>query len=122
MAFYPPPAGLYSLSPECGSIPAGSSQEVMLRFRPTEVEDCGRLLVCDILDLDASCQQLARPVTGKVRVSCTSGSLTWQPHAAKMSLHFTNAHQKRHSVCHAFSGSAQTRMSCSPGAAAVVPL
>jgi hypothetical protein len=60
------PAGVYTLSPESGSIPAGCSQEVALRFRPVEVEDCARVLACDIADLDPSCSPLTRLVDGKV--------------------------------------------------------
>lgn len=73
--------GLYSLSPTSGTIAPGASNETTLRFSPTEVEDCDRLLVCDIPDLDASCQPLLRTITGKVRaalrgalVSCATRS------------------------------------------------
>lgn len=68
-------SGLYSVTPASGSIAAGVSDEFTLRFSPAEVEDCERLLVCDIPDLDTGCQPLARAVAGKVRqgVSQTAG-------------------------------------------------
>ena len=36
-----------------------------LQFSPVEVEDCERLLVCDIPNLDASVPPLARLLNGK---------------------------------------------------------
>jgi len=37
-----------------------------VRFSPTEVDDSGRLLVCEVPDLDPGCKPLQRAVTGKV--------------------------------------------------------
>lgn len=63
----PLPSGLYALEPAEGSIPPSGAADVTLRFSPAEVEDCARLLACDMPDLDPSCRPLTRAVTGKVR-------------------------------------------------------
>jgi hydrocephalus-inducing protein len=57
---------MYTLSPAAGAISPGASEEFVLRFLPTEVEDAARLLVCDIPDLDPGCQPLTRPISGQV--------------------------------------------------------
>jgi hypothetical protein len=64
----PKPPGLYTLTPSSGTIAPGASEDITLRFSPTEVEDCDRVLVCTIPDLDPSCQPLTRAVNGKVRL------------------------------------------------------
>ena len=63
---HPAPPAMYTLTPAAGTIAPGASEEVTLRFSPTEVEDCERLLQCTIPDLDAGCPPLTRPVGGKV--------------------------------------------------------
>lgn len=79
------PLGLYTVSPPSGSIAAGTSEEITLRFSPVEVEECERLLVCDIPDLEASCQPLRRAVTGKVGAG--------EELAALSSRHASRAHE-----------------------------
>ncbi|KXZ49496.1 hypothetical protein GPECTOR_21g722 [Gonium pectorale] len=59
-------SNLYSVSPEGGVIEAGQSAQITVKFSPTEVEDCARVLVCHIPHLDASCPPLARPLGGRV--------------------------------------------------------
>jgi hydrocephalus-inducing protein len=84
MTCYPPhnpspsstATGIYTLSPAAGSIPPGGYEEVALRFSPTEVEDAARTLVCDIPELDPSCQPFTRPITGQVRGRGLMGAAT----------------------------------------------
>eukprot|EP00775_Hariotina_reticulata_P008964 gene8964-9139_t len=44
----PDTTGLYELSPESGVLAGGASQQVVLRFRPQEVEDVTRMIMCDM--------------------------------------------------------------------------
>ena len=55
-------SGLYSVSPEGGAVDPGSSTSVTVKFSPSEVVDCERMLVCEIPNLDASCSPLVRPL------------------------------------------------------------
>jgi len=41
-------SGLYELLPESGTLAGGASQQVVLRFRPQEVEDLTRVIICDM--------------------------------------------------------------------------
>lgn len=66
MMVYAVGAGLYTVTPESGTVPGGQAADITVRFSPQEVEDCSRLIVCDIPDLDPSCSPLRRPVSGKV--------------------------------------------------------
>ena len=60
-------SGLYSVSPEGGVIEPGASTDITVKFSPVEVEDCERLLVCDIPNLDAATQPpLTRQLNGRV--------------------------------------------------------
>ncbi|BFI31149.1 hydrocephalus-inducing protein [Marchantia polymorpha subsp. ruderalis] len=57
---------LYNISPKTGAVPAESSMTITVKFLPIEVEDCTRLLVCDIPGLDPQWMPLSLPVTGHV--------------------------------------------------------
>lgn len=57
---------LYTVSPAGGAIEAGASLPITVKFSPTEVDDCSRVLTCHIPHLDASCEPLARPLSGRV--------------------------------------------------------
>ncbi|KAG2489301.1 hypothetical protein HYH03_012133 [Edaphochlamys debaryana] len=59
-------SGLYTVTPAGGVIDAGQSQQITVKFSPTEVEDCSRVLTCHIPHLDASCEPLVRPLGGRV--------------------------------------------------------
>ncbi|KAF5830389.1 hypothetical protein DUNSADRAFT_14652 [Dunaliella salina] len=67
---YNPPhvdlSGLYTVSPEGGVVEGKSSTTISVRFSPREVQDCARVLVCDIPHLDASCAPLMRALNGHV--------------------------------------------------------
>lgn len=39
------PSGLYSVSPEGGTVEAGGTATITVRIAPKEVEDCTRMLV-----------------------------------------------------------------------------
>ncbi len=54
------------MSPSSGSIAGGDSLDITAKFSPQEVEDCSRLLLCDISGLDGSCAPLQKAVNGKV--------------------------------------------------------
>jgi hydrocephalus-inducing protein len=62
----PDTSGLYTVSPEGGIIEAGSTADITIKFAPVEVEDCLRLLVCDIPNLDTAVEPLAMQLGGKV--------------------------------------------------------
>ncbi|EFJ42226.1 hypothetical protein VOLCADRAFT_67248 [Volvox carteri f. nagariensis] len=59
-------ASLFTISPAGGVIEAGQTAQITVKFAPTEVEDCNRVLVCQIPHLDPSCPPLARPMAGRV--------------------------------------------------------
>ncbi|CAM6101477.1 unnamed protein product [Calypogeia fissa] len=62
----PDSGSLYAVSPDSGSLTAESSITVSVKFSPCEVEDCTRLLQCEIPGLDPQWMPLSLPVTGHV--------------------------------------------------------
>eukprot|EP01018_Ginkgo_biloba_P036849 Gb_10291 [translate_table: standard] len=56
----------YQVSPSKGSVRASDSVDITVKFCPTEVEDCLRMLVCQIPNLDAAYQPLVIPLNGQV--------------------------------------------------------
>lgn len=94
-AHTPQHPGLYTLSPAGGSIAPGASEEITLRFSPTEVEDCSRLLVCEIPDLDPSCKPLTRSVTGKVGSFVVDAALRCQTATACFAVWSTHTHSRK---------------------------
>ena len=59
-------SGLYTVSPAGGVVEAGATATITVKFSPTEVDDCARVLTCHIPHLDASCEPFARPLGGRV--------------------------------------------------------
>jgi hydrocephalus-inducing protein len=59
-------SGLYSISPEGGTIPASGSVPITVRFAPKEVVDCARVLAADIQGLDPNAKPLHIPLDGRV--------------------------------------------------------
>jgi hydrocephalus-inducing protein len=59
-------AGPFGVKPDAGSIEAGETTMITVRFSPEEVVPCGRVLKCDIQSLDDGYTPLAIPLNGKV--------------------------------------------------------
>lgn len=60
-------SGYYSVEPAAGEIEPGQELEVTVRFSPTEVEDCTRILACEIPHLAEGQKPLERTLTGRVQ-------------------------------------------------------
>ncbi|KAJ7536387.1 hypothetical protein O6H91_12G067600 [Diphasiastrum complanatum] len=58
--------GLYVVSPLEGVILAGETVDVTIKFCPMEVENCTRLLTCDIPNLALEVQPLRIPIMGQI--------------------------------------------------------
>ena len=59
-------SGVYSVSPQGGVIEAGETANITGKVSPVEVEDCARVLTCDIPNLDPAAEPLVRQLNGKV--------------------------------------------------------
>jgi len=59
-------AGPFEIKPASGSVEAGETAMVTVRFSPEEVVPCARVLKCDIQSLDDGYTPIAIPLNGKV--------------------------------------------------------